>query len=384
MQVILLGASGFIGRQTLEVIDKLGISLLGASVGEHVEVIEDLVNHFHVSYITIKNENDYLYFSKKYLNIKFFYKDEGLLELVRIPEAQLVVNALVGFVGFLPSVEAIKNDKILALANKESLVVGGEIILQLLKEHPKAKLFPIDSEHVAIKKCLYGEDISRVESITLTASGGPFFNLDKVKFKDIKLEDALKHPTWKMGKKITIDSSTMINKAFEIIEAHYLFNLPKEKIKVKVDRTSYVHSFVTFLNGKVKLNIGDKDMRIPIEYALTLGKPTSKEGFKDVIIDDINNYHLLDMDHDKFPLIDLGYFIIDKKGDSGAVLNAVNDVVTAEFLSGNIKYIDIAKIIGKIMSCYQFRDKVTIEDIVDVNRKVRLASEYIIKKDYTK
>lgn len=380
MNIVILGASGSIGTQSIEVIrkNKNKWNLVGVSLGNRVFNLDSLIEEFNLKFVTLKNEKDYLFYKEKYKNINFFYGDDGLIALIKESNCEAIINALVGFVGAKPSIETIKNDKILLLANKESLVVCGELIKKELKIHKKAKLIPIDSEHVAIAKCLYNEKKSDVKYIVLTASGGPFFNTPLEEFKNIKKEDALKHPTWKMGEKITIDSATMMNKAFEIIEAHYLFNVGSSKIKVMVDQKSYVHSYVVF-KDKIKLNVGPQDMKIPIEYSLNLGKPQNKK-FLDVEENTLQNYSLKDMDYNKFSLINFGYYVIKKGGTSGAILNACNEECVKYFLQSKIKFIDIKMIIDKIMNMNFKKEYSSFEDLQKLDLLVRNETIKVIEK----
>lgn len=381
-KVLLLGASGSIGSQTIDVLLKYKdkFDLVGVSVGNRVENTDNLIKNFaNLNYFCFKNEKDYDEFLLRYPEKQAYFGDEGLIKIIEESNADMVVNALIGFVGFLPSIKALKMDKILCLANKESLVVGGEIVNSLLK-NGQAKLYPIDSEHVAIAKCLYNKKIEDIDKILITASGGPFFLLDKEKFNDITPEDALKHPTWSMGKKITIDSSTMMNKCFEIIEAHHLFNVPASKIKPIVDRKSHVHSMVVFKNRDIYLQVGPSDMRIPISYALFEGKPVNGKYFEDVEINTYDKYEFYPMDYEKFPLINYGYFVLKKGGNSGAVLNASNEVLVNAFLNHEIKYLDINKIIDKIMSTYAFIKNPSVEDLVKTDKEVRKLTKDLIEK----
>lgn len=381
-KVLLLGASGSIGSQTIDVLlkHKDKFDLVGVSVGNRVENTDNLIKNFaNLNYFCFKNEKDYDEFLLRHPEKKAYFGDDGLIKIIKDSNADMVVNALIGFVGFLPSIKALKMNKILCLANKESLVVGGEVVNSLLK-NGQAKLYPIDSEHVAIAKCLYNKKVEDIDKILITASGGPFFLLDKEKFNDITPEDALKHPTWSMGKKITIDSSTMMNKCFEIIEAHHLFNVPASKIKPIVDRKSHVHSMVVFKNRDIYLQVGPSDMRIPISYALFEGKPVNGKYFEDVEINTYDKYEFYPMDYEKFPLINYGYFVLKKGGNSGAVLNASNEVLVNAFLNHEIKYLDINKIIDKIMSTYAFIKNPSVEDLVKTDKEVRKLTKDLIEK----
>ncbi len=384
-KVLILGASGSIGTQTIDVINRFSFDfeLIGISVGNRTEIAYNLVKNLaNLNYFCFKNETDYKNFIGKYPSKKAYFGSNGLEKIIEESNADIVVNALTGFAGFLPTIKSLKENKILCLANKESLVVGGEIVNKLL-DGGYGKLYPIDSEHVAIAKCLYNKKKEDVEKILITASGGPFFFLDKSKFDEITPEDALKHPTWSMGKKITIDSSTMMNKCFEIIEAHYLFKVDADKIEPIVDRKSEVHSMVKFKNNDIYLQVGPSDMRLPIKYALFEGKPDNENGFNDVEINTFSKYKFYEMDFDKFPTLNFAYSCIEKKGNYGAILNAANEELVYAFLDHKIKYMTIFKILDRIMNAYPLLENPTVEDLVKTDLEVRkLTKELILSNEY--
>ena len=357
MDLVILGASGSIGSQTLDFLKnkKNNWVLKGFSVGNRVNVIDEIVKEFqNVNYITVKNKKDYLIYKKKYPHIKFYYGDKGLIKIILKNKNATILNALIGFVGLKPSIVSLKKDRTLLLANKESLVIGGELINKILEK--KGKLIPIDSEHVAIKKCLYNENVSDIKKIIITASGGPFFNLTNEELKNVTLDEALNHPNWKMGKKITIDSATLMNKTFEIIEAHYLFPYDK-KIDVLVSRDSYVHGLVIF-RDKIKLNVSKPSMLGPIEYALNLGKPLGNE-FNDVETNTIEKYNLLELNKKRFNVISYSDFVIKNKGNSGAILNSINETLVDSFLKGEISFIDLTQILNIIMKNSKINKRVS-------------------------
>jgi len=378
-KLLILGASGSIGTQTLDVIITYNLyELVAITVGNRFDIVDAIISKFpSLKYVTIKDSEIAKKYQEKYPNLHFYTGNAGLLQIIEDSNAEIVVNALTGFAGLLPSIKALELNKILLLANKESLVVGGEFIKKLLKAG-KGKLYPIDSEHVAIAKCLYNKNINDIDKILITASGGPFFDLDEKEFKNIKVEDALKHPNWSMGKKITIDSSTMMNKAFEIVEAYYLFDVPADKIFPIVDRKSHVHSLVKFKNGEYRLQVGPSDMRIPIYYALTFGK-CDKEKFDDVEINTFDKYKFKGMNYEKFPLIDYGKFIIEKRGNMGAIINAANEECVYEFLNFNINYVDIKNIIDKIVDVYPYIKDPSLEEIIKTDLEVRNLVHELIK-----
>lgn len=354
MDLVILGASGSIGTQTIDVIknNEKKWTLKGFSVGNKTFYVDEILKEFKdVTSICLKNKKDYLNYKNKYPSIKFFYGDKGLIKLVKYNKNATILNALVGFVGLKPSIVSLKLNRTLLLANKESLVCGGNLINKILKR--KGKIYPIDSEHVAIAKCLYNENISDVNEIIITASGGPFFNLNREELKNVTLKDALNHPTWKMGNKITIDSATMMNKTFELIEAYYLFGIDFDKIKAIVNRKSLVHGLVKFNDGRIKLNVGENLMKYPILYALDLGKPND-DTFKDIELNTYDRYEFFNLSKKRFPLLNYAEKVVKSSKNEGVILNAINEECVQAFLNSKINFIDIENIIDKIFSSAVF------------------------------
>ena len=354
MDLVILGASGSIGTQTIDVIknNEKKWTLKGFSVGNKTFYVDEILKEFKdVTSICLKNKNDYLNYKNKYPSIKFFYGDKGLIKLIKYNKNATILNALVGFVGLKPSIVSLKLNRTLLLANKESLVCGGNLINKILKR--KGKIYPIDSEHVAIAKCLYNENISDVNEIIITASGGPFFNLNREELKNVTLKDALNHPTWKMGNKITIDSATMMNKTFELIEAYYLFGIDFDKIKAIVNRKSLVHGLVKFNDGRIKLNVGENLMKYPILYALDLGKPNDDK-FNDIELNTYDRYEFFNLSKKRFPLLNYAEKVVKSSKNEGVILNAINEECVQAFLNSKINFIDIENIIDKIFSSAVF------------------------------
>ncbi len=354
MDLVILGASGSIGTQTIDVIknNEKKWTLKGFSVGNKTFYVDEILKEFKdVNSICLKNKKDYLNYKNKYPSIKFFYGDKGLIKLIKYNKNATILNALVGFVGLKPSIVSLKLNRTLLLANKESLVCGGNLINKILKR--KGKIYPIDSEHVAIAKCLYNENISDVNEIIITASGGPFFNLNREELKNVILKDALNHPTWKMGNKITIDSATMMNKTFELIEAYYLFGIDFDKIKAIVNRKSLVHGLVKFNDGRIKLNVGENLMKYPILYALDLGKPNDDK-FNDIELNTYDRYEFFNLSKKRFPLLNYAEKVVKSSKNEGVILNAINEECVQAFLNSKINFIDIENIIDKIFSSAVF------------------------------
>lgn len=354
MDLVILGASGSIGTQTIDVIknNEKKWTLKGFSVGNKTFYVDEILKEFKdVNSICLKNKKDYLNYKNKYPSIKFFYGDKGLIKLIKYNKNATILNALVGFVGLNPSIVSLKLNRTLLLANKESLVCGGNLINKILKR--RGKIYPIDSEHVAIAKCLYNENISDVNEIIITASGGPFFNLNREELKNVTLKDALNHPTWKMGNKITIDSATMMNKTFELIEAYYLFGIDFDKIKAIVNRKSLVHGLVKFNDGRIKLNVGENLMKYPILYALDLGKPND-DTFNDIELNTYDKYEFFNLSKKRFPLLNYAEKVVKSSKNEGVILNAINEECVQAFLNSKINFIDIENIIDKIFSSAVF------------------------------
>ena len=380
MTVCLLGASGSIGSQTIDVMLKnpQDFNLLAFSVGHQTRKIKGIIKHFpDVKAVCVQDKSKLSYYKKAYPHIAFFSGDEGLIELIRFTSAEMLVNALVGFVGLKPTIAAIESNKIVALSNKESLVVGGELINKLLKER-HGKLVPIDSEHVAIAKCL-AVDSDDVDQVIITASGGAFRNLKRSELKDVTPEQALNHPNWKMGKKITIDSASMVNKAFEIIEAHYLFNLPVEKISTILNLNSYVHSLVRYNNGTYRMEVGKPDMRKPIKYALYQGLIN----YQTVVSDDLNKIKettFAPFDENRYPIVRLAKQVIKEKGTMGAVFNAANEEAVYAFLNHEIPFLGIEGIINQCVEEHKNIKSPDYETLREVDQSTRVKVRELIKE----
>lgn len=380
MKVCILGASGSIGMQTIDVMqkNKLDFELVSFSVGQNIQQIPVILKKYpEIKYICVRHEQDYLNLKKKYPNIIFYYGDQGLISLIENSGADMIVNALVGFVGLLPTIRSLELNKILCLANKESLVVGGELVNNLLNSG-HGSLYPIDSEHVALAKCL-AVDNKKVEKIIITASGGAFRKLSRRQLTYVTPEDALKHPTWSMGKKITIDSASMVNKTFEVIEAHYLFGYSFKNIGIMLNYNSYVHSLILYRNGEYRLDAGKPDMRIPIKYALYQGL-TPYQTIVTKNLADIENTEFAEFDKKRYPVVKFAKTVIEKKGTYGAVLNAANEVAVNAFLNHQIRFTMIEKIINMMMKMHQSISHPSLDDIIRVDRETRETVNYLIRE----
>lgn len=360
--ISLLGASGSIGTSTLKVIkrhqDKF--NLVAFSVFSKVNLIEEILETFKgVKIVAVRSLNEVNDLINKYTDVTFIEGEKGLNAVATIKEADILVSALVGFVGLTPTINAIKQGKDIALANKETLVVAGDIIMDLARKH-NVKILPIDSEHSAIFQCL--EKDNEVNKIILTASGGPFFKKSLKELEDVTLKDALNHPTWIMGKKITIDSATMFNKAFEVIEASHLFNLKANQIEVIIHPQSIIHSIVEFKDGAMKAQLGVSDMKVPIAYALSY--PNRLDNIANSLsLKDVAKLEFYEADLNRFEPLSLAYNALKEKGTYPAVLNAANEEAVNLFLNGKIKFTDILKIVKNTLSAHNNDKDVTLEKI---------------------
>jgi len=379
--ICILGSTGSIGKNSLEVIsnfpDKFRVRYLTANT--NTRLLEEQIARFRPKAVAVLNEQcaDNLRLSSNG-SLKVFAGEEGLKEIASHNDVDIVINSLVGFAGLRPTIEAIKNGKTVALANKETLVVAGEIITKLVKKH-RARLIPIDSEHSAILQCLAGEKPEDIARLILTASGGPFLHMDKKKFKSIKVKAALNHPNWKMGNKITIDSATLMNKGLEVIEAHWLFNLPSDKIDVLIHPQSIIHSMVEFVDGSVKAQLGVPDMKIPIQYALTYPK-RAVSNFKRIDFVELQKMTFFKPDRKKFECLQLAYEALEKGGTAPAILNAANEVAVEFFLHNKISFDRIPKLISEALNKIPIKLRPLIGDIIQTDKATRIFVRNLVKQ----
>lgn len=365
-KILLLGCSGSIGKQTIDIIKehKDSLQLVGVSVYNNVDYLKELLAEFDIKFAYLKNYNEEL--NNLYPNTKFFYGDNGLEEIVK-EDYDLLVNALVGFVGFVPTLNAINANKDIALANKETLVAGGQIIMKAIKEKG-VKLFPIDSEHSAILQCLQGHNKKDVKRLIITASGGSFRDKRRDELEDATLEDALHHPNWSMGSKITIDSATMMNKGFEIIEAHYLFDIPFDKIEPVLHYSSIVHSMVEYEDGSVIAQMSNPDMHLPIRYALLFPNNLKDENSQYLDFSKMLNLDFRPVDYGRYPLVKLAKEVGSLEGSFGAILIGANDEAVSLFLNGHIKFMEIEEYIFDTLKHAHFIQNPNVKDIIEANR----------------
>ena len=369
-KIVILGSTGSIGQQTLEVIRKFSneFEVVGLSGWENTDFLKEQISFFKPKIAVVKNEYTAKKIKKDLHNlsgIKILWGTDGLIRISTLEEADIIVVAITGIASLIPTFEAVKRGKNIALASKEALVVAGELLVKEAKLR-NAKILPIDSEHSAILQCLKNEQKDSVEKIILTASGGALYNLTETALNNVSVEDALDHPTWKMGKKVTIDSATLMNKGLEVIEAKWFFNVPANKIEVVIHPQSYVHSMVQFIDGTILAQIGEHDMRIPIQYALFYPNRT------------VNNFPRLDLtkigqltfkkaNFDKFPCIKLAYKALELGGTMPAVLNGANEIAVNAFLNSKISFSVIPIIIQNTMKEHKPKYNPNINDILDAD-----------------
>lgn len=368
--IAILGASGSIGTSTLEVIKRHQdeFNLVAFSVFSKIDLIEPILQTFKgVKMVAVKSLDEVASLQLKYKDVKFVEKEEGLINIATLDEVDIVVSALVGFVGLTPTIKAIESGKDIALANKETLVVAGDIIMDLAYKH-NVKILPVDSEHSAIFQCL--EKDNQVNKIILTASGGPFFKKSLEDLENVTLNEALNHPTWKMGSKITIDSATMFNKAFEIIEASHLFNLNASQIEVIIHPQSIIHSIVEFIDGAMKAQMGVSDMKVPIAYALSYPRRLNNIA-KSLSLKEVSKLEFYEADLIRFEPLALAYKALKEKGTYPTVLNAANEEAVSLFLNQKIKFSDILKIVKQTLNAHNNDKEVTLHKIYEADTWAR-------------
>lgn len=379
--LVILGSTGSIGRQALEIVEKhpAEFSVLALAAKSHFEELYKQANKFKPRYLALYNKTAAQKIAKQTFSFPVEVRGggEGIESLAVLPEADIVLNALVGAAGLSVTLASLKAGKRLALANKESLVAGGEVVKQVWQKH-EGEIIPVDSEHSALFQCLLGEPKKVLKKIIITGSGGPFRGKTLKELEQVKPAEALSHPRWTMGPKITIDSATLMNKGLEVIEAHYLFDVPYDQIEVVIHPQSLVHGLVEFKDGSIKAQIGLTDMRLPIQYALTF--PERKEGLvKSVNLSSLNlNFEPPDLKN--FPCLSLALKAGQAEQGFPIVLNAANEVAVYAFLEGQIKFTSINKIVEFVMEKHQPIKVQSYEEIVRLDKQARIQATKLIEK----
>ncbi len=382
--IAILGSTGSIGTQALDIIrdypDKFSAEVLVAN--NNAQLLISQAREFEPNFVVIANKEKYpeVRDALADLPIKVFAGAESILDVVAMDCVDMVLAAMVGFAGLMPTIKAIEAGKVVALANKETLVVGGSIICDKLKESKSACIVPVDSEHSAIFQCLRGENIDDVEKLILTASGGPFFGKDVNFLKDVIAAQALNHPNWKMGSKVTIDSASLMNKGFEVIEAHWLFGIPADRIEVLVHRQSIVHSMVEFSDASIKAQIGAPSMRIPIQYAFDYPNRSYSPKNRFSFLENGCNLTFEKPDIDTFRCLKIAYDCLSQGGNAPCIMNAANEIAVDAFLKGRIGFMRIPEIIESTLEKLPFESKISIDSCFATDREARREAEELVRK----
>lgn len=371
-RIAILGSTGSIGINALWVINKFQqhFEVVGLAANKNVGLLEEQVRKFNPKVVCLSDEEkaDELAWKLKDYSCEVVSGQGGLIKVACLKEVDLVICAIVGAIGLIPLIEAIKAKKQIGLANKESLVMAGKIVMNLAYEN-EVEILPLDSEHNAIFQCLEGKMTNTIKRILLTGSGGPFRQRENL--ENITTEETLKHPAWQMGEKITVDSATLMNKGLEVIEAHYLFSIPVSNIIVVIHPQSIIHSLVEFIDGSILAQMSVTDMRIPIAYTLSYPERL-KEVLSSLNLTQIKQLTFEEPDLDKFPCLAYGYEAGRKGGTLPAVVNAANEIAVKRFLNKEIKFTDIPKIIKHVMDSHQIIDNPTLEEILEADAWARV------------
>ncbi len=382
-KITVLGSTGSIGISALDIIEKNPerFYVVALAAGDNIKLLIKQVEKFHPQIIYVKTKEKAAILKsgfKSNCNLEVLYGKEGIKEVASFPEADIVISAISGAAGLMPTLAAIEAGKDVALANKETMVIAGEIVTRVSKKKG-VKILPVDSEHSAIFQCLEGQKSDFLKKIILTASGGPFRTMTKNQLQRVKPKQALKHPNWKMGKKITIDSASLMNKGLEVIEAKWLFDVQISQIDVLVHPQSIVHSMVEFIDGSILAQMGIPDMRIPIAYALSYPERI-ENSLPPLNFIKSGKMEFMKPDTKIFPCLKLAYDAGEAGGTNPAVLNAANEVAVEEFINGKIKFTNIPKIIEKVLSLHDAVNEPSLEEIIQADRWARQQAQKIIER----
>lgn len=382
INIAVLGSTGSIGRSTLEVIDWLShrFNVIGLAAGRNMELLIDQIKKFKPEIVSLEKESaaDFLKAQDFSDSVQIRFGQEGNEEIARCEDVDIIVAAITGISGLRSTIAAVKSGKKVALANKESMVVAGPLIQKLAK-NSGAQILPVDSEHSGVFQCLAKEDKKNVKRVILTASGGPFFQCTKEEMDNSTIEDALNHPRWEMGEKVTIDSATMMNKGLELIEARWLFDLQPEQLDVLIHPQSIVHSLVEMRDGSVIAQLSPTDMKIPIQYALTY--PEREEApIPPLDLSQIKALEFYEVDTEKFPMILLARDALNEGGSAPVALNAANEIVVQAFLEKKIVFSDIFSVINTIMKDHKKKQVDNLDDILTVDRETKLQTRNLLEQ----
>lgn len=371
-RITILGVTGSIGTQSVDVVvnhpDQFEITAMSA--GSNITLLESIMEKVNTNHICVSKKEDFEYLRNKYPSKTFYYGQEGLIKIATLEEVDIVLNAIVGFAGLLPTIRAIEANKDIALANKETLVVAGHIICPLAKKH-NISLLPVDSEHSAIFQSMNGEYHGEISKILLTASGGSFRNKSREELVGVSVKEALNHPNWSMGAKITIDSATLFNKGLEVIEAKWLFNIDYDDIEVVIHPESIIHSMVEYVDGAVIGQLGTPDMRLPIQYALTYPHRMEIIGDKRLSLTDIGTLHFIKPDFNRFHALELAYKAGRRGGSLPCVLNGANEMANLLFREGKIEFLDIERLVEETMDAHEVLDNPNLDQLIEIDSWAR-------------
>lgn len=368
----MLGATGSIGTQTLDILRKQQeqFQLVAMSVGKNIEMARNIIREFQPELVSVQDKADSETLKIEFPNVKFTYGEEGLTEVAVNHRGTILVNAVLGSVGLLPTLQAIEAKKTIAIANKETLVTAGHLVMEAAKRN-NVSLLPVDSEHSAIFQSMQGEQEKQIERIILTASGGSFRDRTRDELAHVTVEETLNHPNWSMGAKITVDSATMVNKGLEVIEAHWLFSLPYEKIDVLLHKESIIHSMVEYHDSSIIAQLGIPDMRVPIQYALSYPDRLPFQSGSRLDLAEIGKLHFETMDLERFRCLRFAYEAGKIGGTMPTVFNAANEVAVAAFLHHKISFLTIETLIEKALMHHQVIANPTLETIQAIDQETR-------------
>lgn len=370
--ISILGATGSIGTQTLDILREhpTEFKLVAISIGKNIDLARKMIVEFQPELVSVQDYQDCQTLKGEFPHTKFTFGEEGLVEVAVYPKTEILLNAVLGSVGLNPTLQAIESGKTIAIANKETLVTAGHLVMKAAEKNGVA-LLPVDSEHSAIFQCLQGENEKNIERLILTASGGSFRDRSRKDLEGVTVSDALNHPNWSMGAKITIDSATMMNKGLEVIEAHWLYNIPYENIDVLLHKESIIHSMVEFHDSSIMAQLGTPDMRVPIQFALSFPDRLPLSSSKRLKLAQIGTLHFQEMDLERFRCLKFAYDAGKAGGTMPTVLNAANEVAVSAFLEEKIHFLQIEDLIEKALSSHQLIENPSLSTIQEVDKETR-------------
>ncbi|MGE7978190.1 1-deoxy-D-xylulose-5-phosphate reductoisomerase [Psychrobacillus sp. NPDC093200] len=379
-RISLLGATGSIGLQTLDIIREHPnkFQLVAFSVGKNIEETRKILNEFHVEVVSVQKEEDALLLQQEYPKIEVVFGDAGLIQVAAHTNADVLVNAVLGSVGLRPTLEAIKKGITIAIANKETLVTAGHLVMQAAQQY-NVPILPVDSEHSALFQAMNGEKKSEVSKLIITASGGSFRDRTREELKSVTVKEALNHPNWSMGSKITIDSATMMNKGLEVIEAHVLFDISYDDIEVLLHRESIIHSMIEFKDTSVIAQLGTPDMRVPIQYALSYPDRLERSNAHRLNLAEIGKLHFQEMDYKRYHALKLAIDAGRAGGTMTTVLNAANEAAVSLFLKEKITFLEIDELIELAMDEHSNVSSPDLDTILFVDSQTRKSVQNMVK-----